>query len=346
MTCNKLRNRIVNMLCLLALATLFSIPAQAQKPGGGGSTPPAPVPTGTIYYTNSGQPWSMKGDGSSKLQSIAGEPSQQLHGNSRWFLKYQNVIGTEDYQWFATNDNNLSIQLTSDPNLRTNGIPPAWAKDDSFFSYCGVYETETEWIGRLFVVDIVWIDGIPIASAPTVVFEIRRSVFDEFGVWSYEGYEEVDLGRQDWSPVSFEVALTRWIWGTGKVIDILSFTDTGVETRRLVNQADYANWSPDGSRIAYNRFQYSGYQEIVDIWTINSDGSNSVQLTKYIAGKQYNGTSQWLPMWSPQGNYLVYSEKVVSSSKTTFNVARIPATGGTKVYLTSDGKSSYPRWRQ
>ena len=340
------RTRLV-LLVAFAIGLVGSGLVLAGKPGSGGGT----VPPGTIYFIDFSSTylsWSMKGDGSGKLQSIGGQPSQQRHGNLRWFLQSQNDISTGKGQWFAVDENNATIQLTSESNRGWNGVPPSWAKDDSFFSYSSVYETETEWIGCLFVVDIDWIGDIPVSSTPTMVFEIRRSVFDEFGEWSSDGYEEVDLGRHDWSPSANEVALSRWEWGTGGVLDIASFTVAGVETRRLFSGAENPQWSPDGNLIAFNRINYSGWQEIRDVWTTKPDGTSAIQLTKYIAGKQGSsstyGTSQRHPVWSPDGKYLAYTERVISG-QTTDNVCRIPAAGGSKTSLTSNGQSSSPFWR-
>lgn len=344
MSFTRLRKVILALVCLSVLAGSAAL---AQKKGGGGSTPtPAP---GTIYFLNwsgAGLGWKMNGDGSGKAQTIEGQPSYQRHGGSRWFLQNQygdDILGDWG-QWFAVDENGGTVQLTNDPDLRTNGYPPSWAKDDSFFSYAGVYETEEEWIGRLFVVEIDWLEDVPVAGPPTIVFEIRRSVFDEWGEWSYEGYDEVNLGSHDWSPLADEAVLTRWVWGEGWVLDIVRFSDEGLEIRSLVSRAAKPVWSPDGGRIAFNREERSGYQEIQEIWTIRPDGSDAVRLTEYVSSK--NGErGQLLPTWSPDGAYLAYTERVVSGNKTTHDILRVPAGGGTPTSLTGDGKSSWPRWR-
>lgn len=197
----------------------------------------------------------------------------------------------------------------------------------------------------MFVVPLVWTGGVPVPGAGRMILEVRRSVFDEFGNWSTAGSDEATFGRHDWSPSGNEVAYSRWVWGSGWVIEIANFAPETAGTRTLATFSQSPKWSPDGSRIAFNRFKHSGYQEIVDVWTILPDGSNAKQLTAYVAGKGYNGTAQMLPDWSPDGAYLVFAERIISSSKTTYNICRIPSGGGGKVYLTTDGKSSYPRWR-
>lgn len=343
-------------LCLAAIAAgLGNVEAMAQKKGGGGTPPPPPAP-GTIYFSNGsggGGFSSMNGDGTGRAPSMGVVPSYQKHGNSRWFLQYRTVDDTGPEQCFAVNEAGSAVQLTNDPNLRRNGYPPTWTKDDSAFSICCVYETSAlhpddpaawEWIGQLIVIPVAWTDGAPSAGAPTVALELRRPYFDEWGNDLWNDYE-VSLGRHDWSPAGDEVALTRWVWGTGYVLDVVRSTETGLETRQLATGAANPVWAPDGSRIAFNRLQGSGYQDIQEIWTIKPDAADAVRLTGYVSGKGYNGTGQYLPTWSPDGAFLAYTEKVISSSKTTYNIRRVPAAGGSPVSLTTDGNSNVPRWR-
>lgn len=334
------RIRLITPLCLIALGGLFTGDALAGKPGGGGGgggITPAP---GTIYFQGGGL-WSMNGDGSGKTPLPAMEwpnlPTQARHGGTRWFLenRYGEGILGDWGQWFAVDEAGDSMQLTNDPDLRLNGYPPTWAGDDSFFSWCGVYETEEEFIGCLFVVPVDWSGGVPIAGPPTVVFEDRRPIYDEWGNFSYEGFDEVSLAKHDWSPAGDEAVLTRWVWGEGWVLDIATFTESGVATRRLAYGAN-PEWSPDGARIA---FDDGG------IWTINPDGTEVVQLTVSTSGKS-GTTRQYSASWSPDAAFLAFTQEVIKGGKGTLSVLRIPAAGGTAVSLTSDvGNAWLPRWR-
>jgi len=63
------------------------------------------------------------------------------------------------------------------------------------------------------------------------------------------------------------------------------------------------NWSPDGSKILYVSSISGIWDQWIsnfDIWVMNSDGSNRVQLTT-------NPTSDWMPRYSPDGTKIVYN---------------------------------------
>jgi Tol biopolymer transport system component len=90
--------------------------------------------------------------------------------------------------------------------------------------------------------------------------------------------------------------------------EIWVMSGDGTRQTRLIEAMDGlaagdAVWSPDGRQIAFTRFkrpERDGQADDVDIWVADADGSNQRPLV--------TGTGwQWLPHWSPDGAWLVYT---------------------------------------
>jgi Tol biopolymer transport system component len=80
-------------------------------------------------------------------------------------------------------------------------------------------------------------------------------------------------------------------------------------------------WSPTGDRLAFSRFSSSGGLPHSDIWVMNADGTNPVQLT--------NGRGAYeAPAWSPDGTKIAYN--------TAFTIGVMNADG------TNSGELTYP----
>ncbi len=98
------------------------------------------------------------------------------------------------------------------------------------------------------------------------------------------------------SPDGFLVAFARKYldtarWTTGRQLWVMRSDGTG--QRALTDAPDYKHtafaWSPDGRRIAYTRFNATALTEPPEIWLINLDGSDAIQLV--IGGYD----PQWMP---------------------------------------------------
>src|SRR5438876_6642304 len=67
---------------------------------------------------------------------------------------------------------------------------------------------------------------------------------------------------------------------------------------------DYPSWSPDGTRIAFQRAYGSNVQHLtVAIWVANTDGSHAHQLTQ----PQLVNSEDHAPGWSPDSRRIVFN---------------------------------------
>ena len=68
-------------------------------------------------------------------------------------------------------------------------------------------------------------------------------------------------------------------------------------------------WSPDGSRIAWTRWQPGADDELdADVWVALADGSDAHTLA---AGQGW----QWLPHWSPDGQWVGYTDEPAPAAR-------------------------------
>ena len=356
MSSNRLRTRIAASLVLIALTGLsFVAPAAAQK--GGGTTPPAPAP-GTIYFnrTDDGR-WSMKGDGTGQARSVAGEPSYQSHGGSRWFLRHR-FIGYDwrgvdadgnDIVWpiwdlYAADEDGVEVWLMTNPADIGDSRNATWSRDDSFVSFSAPAVVEGQPTGGVFVVNIDWSSGEPVAARPLLVQQIDfpASYFD-YPWWHLDFMWWDVIYGHDWSPAGDQLAYLGHDAQGARRLFVSTFSDEGVEVRQVPfnqngNVFTKPVWSPDGTRLAAKGLD--------GIWTLLPDGTGAVRLTQ-TAVTSKERREQYAPTWSPDGAYVAYTEERMQGSKPTYSydVLRIPSGGGTPANLTRDGASAGPVWR-
>jgi prepilin-type N-terminal cleavage/methylation domain-containing protein len=105
------------------------------------------------------------------------------------------------------------------------------------------------------------------------------------------------------------------------VIDTASGATTLVATTTTMNIAQ-PSWSPDGQELTFSDSR--------NIYVVNADGSGLQQLTANVGSSAFG-----FPEFSPDGKTILFYENTSGS----YDVATIPANGGTKTDLTNDGGS-------
>ncbi len=95
------------------------------------------------------------------------------------------------------------------------------------------------------------------------------------------------------------------------------------------------DWSPDGSRIA---FQADGDNGSVDIYTMNADGTDVQVVVSSPADDQE-------PQWSPDGSLLAYSSGGSGPTNDSEEIYTVAPSGGRPTRLTHNGVADFqPAW--
>jgi Tol biopolymer transport system component len=252
--------------------------------------------------------------------------------------------------------------LTSPPDDIRGDVMPAFAPDGRSLAF--VRRESSNGGHNIFLLPLS-VDGSPAGEPiPLTRFKARASA----PAWTPDGGELLFLGQQGrgreglWS-VPPSGGEPRLLWrqsgvdlfpslavgqdaeGRIRIVfdevppeetDIFEVTIDGPERGKVVKlisssrRDSLAQYSPDGSRIAY----YSGWPER-DIWVADADGSNPRRLT-------FHRDRQALPIrWSPSGDRIAYSSGFDPSA----DVYVVDATGGAPMRITDDTLDEvHPTW--
>jgi TolB protein len=108
-------------------------------------------------------------------------------------------------------------------------------------------------------------------------------------------------------------------------------------TASVLDSSTDPSWSPDGASLAFSRGpSYSEH----DIWRMDADGGNAVQLTT-------DSAPEIRPSWSPDGSTIVFEAgaKIVTISATDGSGRTVIGSGDAPSYSPNGNKIVYARYR-
>src|SRR3954452_13040221 len=181
--------------------------------------------------------------------------------------------------------------------MARNGTNPAWSADDSKI----VFEH--------------MLTGAQSGASQLIVS-------DDDGDKSHVALTAEGIGNASWAPNG-----TRLVFESGNGIAVVGSHGEEVHalaTPKGAGEFLVPEWSPDGSRIAFQRCHAGS----CEIWTVDADGRDLRRVT--------SGPMDSTPDWSPDGRRLVF---VRSSSSTESDLFVIGRNGSREVQLTSTAET-------
>lgn len=159
----------------------------------------------------------------------------------------------------------------------------------------------------------------PLSGGKSILLTESDSASDDAQPsWSPDGSRIAFVSARDHGG-RLSIPLNRGIIGeflNGQNGDIFVVPSTGGTPLKLVDNAYYPAWSPDGKRIVYQSPQGGQW----DLWTISSQGGTAERITN-------DADFEYQPAWSPDGAWILFARSG-GGGGLLGNLNVIPRTGG------------------
>jgi len=139
-----------------------------------------------------------------------------------------------------------------------------------------------------------------------------------------------------WCGSSDQIVFSSTLSGEGH-FDIYKVNCDGTGLQRLTDSSS-ADVEPvcnfDGSKIAFSSNRSGRY----DIWVMNGDGSNQINLSNT------SGADDYLASWSPDGVKIVYASGNIDRSSSDIWIMNSNGSGKTRITYRTTGSNQHPVW--
>jgi Tol biopolymer transport system component len=264
--------------------------------------------------------WIMEADGTNQtdlteaFSGLTGEASWSPNG--KWIVFSSDHTGNNDI-WVMKTDGTEPINLT--PEMPSNEGDPAWSPDGQLIAFVSTQ-------GRTYGIWVMSAESgegkrqvspsdqqtylVPswLSDSQTIIFEGGTKESSQIWRASIEGSTAVPLAVD----VVYQAANARVCAANDRIaftnlarnplgeISVINPDGSGLTTLSPGKQGAGPVWSSDGYSIAFRSLR-SGDN---DLWVMDSNGSNAINLTKDIDGSVVS------PSWSPDGEKIVFSAYV------------------------------------
>lgn len=199
-------------------------------------------------------------------------------------LYIMNADGSNPNKLVDVKELSIYSQATSD--WRFDIGSPVWSPDGKKIAFIfGHYVGCCLSFNNLYVINADGGDLISFAD---------HSAYDNKPVWSPDSHKFAFVSGVDWRKIGIIPNSCGGIDG----ICVMTIDDANSIKLVSINQdGSNPDWSPDGKKIAFQSGPYNN----VEVYVMNVDGTNPINLTNYRKGWDGN------PVWSPDGKRIVFS---------------------------------------